>query len=89
MSVFKPDRLPPLANAEGRAYFILHSPDDFIPIRMTHEARDVLHENGARVELVTYAGGHGWRGDVYGNLRRGIHWLEQERRVVPTGFRSR
>ena len=42
MSVFKPDQLPPLANAEGRAYFILHSPDDFIPIRMTHEARDVF-----------------------------------------------
>ncbi len=87
MSVFKPAQLPPLANAEGQAYFILHSPDDFIPIRMAEEARDALQESDARVELVTYAGGHGWRGDVYGNLRRGIRWLEQQCRVVQPASR--
>ena len=58
------------------AYLILHSRQDFIPIRMAETARDTLREHGAAVELMTYEGGHGWRGDVYGNLRRGIDWLE-------------
>ena len=79
MSVFKPGELPALEHAAGHAYFILHSPQDFIPIRMAEEARDALGRNGAAVELVTYEGGHGWRGDVYGNIRRGIRWLEQRR----------
>ena len=85
MSVFKPAELPPLDRAAGHAYFILHSPQDFIPIRMAEEARDVLGKNEAAVQLVTYEGGHGWRGDVYGNLRRGIRWLEEHRRAAGSG----
>jgi predicted esterase len=77
MSVFKPETLPKMERAAGHAYYILHSPQDFIPISMAERARDTLRSNGARTELKTYSGGHGWHGDVYGNIRTGIEWLEK------------
>ena len=77
MSVFKPDSLPSLSAAKGHAYYILHSPEDFIPIKMAEEARDTLKKKKAKVEFKTYEGGHGWRGDVYGNIRDGVTWLEK------------
>ena len=76
MSVFKPAQLPPMTHAKDRAWFILHSPQDFIPFKMAEQARDDLRGSGAEVKLLTYEGGHGWRGDVYRNLRQGIRWLE-------------
>jgi hypothetical protein len=39
-----------------------------------------LTEAGAKVRLETDAGGHGWRGDLYGDIRRGIEWLEKNRK---------
>ncbi|HVS18672.1 MAG TPA: hypothetical protein VMT18_08745 [Planctomycetota bacterium] len=79
MSVFKPDLLPSLKPAKGRAFYILHSPDDKVcPFRMAEQARDELDEVGADVEFVDYTGGHGWHGDVFGNLRRGVRWLESK-----------
>jgi predicted esterase len=42
MSVFKPDQLPPLESAKGHAYYILHSPEDSIPMRMPEQAREEL-----------------------------------------------
>jgi len=77
MSVFKPEQLPDLKLAQGRAYYLLHSPEDFIPLRMAELARDTLKQHGAAVQLQTYAGGHGWRGDVYGLIREGVEWLDQ------------
>ena len=77
MSVFKPDQLPSLKAASGQPFYILHSPQDFIPIQMAENARQQLAKNGAKVELVTYEGGHGWKGDVFGNIRKGIAWLEE------------
>jgi len=76
MSVFKPETLPPLVAAKGRAYYILHSPQDAIPIAMAETARRELAASGAKVELTEYEGGHGWHGDVYGHIRQGIAWLE-------------
>lgn len=78
MSVFRPDELPPAANARGRAFYLLHSPQDFIQMRFPEAARDALRGAGAAVELQTYEGGHGWRGDVFGNIRRGVEWLEKQ-----------
>jgi predicted esterase len=79
MSVFKANQLPALRNAKDRAYYILHSPDDMVcPYRMAVTARDTLREAGARVEFAEYEGGHGWHGDPFGNIRRGIDWLEQQ-----------
>jgi predicted esterase len=83
MSVFKPDELPPLKYAKGRAWYLYHSPEDFIPIAMAEKARDELKDKKAEVELATYAGGHGWKGDVYGDLRRGVSWLEQHHAKPP------
>jgi predicted esterase len=77
MSVYKPDLLPSLKPAKGRAFYILHSPDDrTCPVAMAEQARDELDEAGALVRYTTYAGGHGWHGDVFGMLRGGVEWLE-------------
>jgi predicted esterase len=78
MSVFKPADLPRLAAAKGHPYYLYHSPQDFIPISQAEIARDALQKAGAAVELQTYEGGHGWHGDVFGSIRKGITWLEQQ-----------
>lgn len=78
MSVYKPDLLPSLKAAKGRRFHILHSPDDFIPISMAEKARDQLEKKKAEVNYATYEGGHGWHGDVYGNMRAGFEWLERK-----------
>lgn len=79
MSVYKPDLLPSLKPAKGRAFYILHSPEDATcPVRMAEEARDELDEAGAHVQYTTYPGGHGWHGNVFGMLRDGVTWLERK-----------
>lgn len=78
MSVYKPSFLPPLDRAKGHAYFLLHSPQDqMCPYAMAKAASLALANKGAVTKLVDYPGGHGWRGDVFGNLRQGVEWLEQ------------
>lgn len=78
MSVFKPDFLPPLAGAKGHGYFVYHSPEDRVcPFRMAEQAVKDLKEHGALVKLTTYQGGHGWRGNLYDDIRQGIEWLEK------------
>jgi predicted esterase len=78
MSVFKPDQLPGLARARGKAYYILHSPQDFIGMSFPEAARDQLAGAGATTRLATYEGGHGWHGDPFANIRAGIAWLEEQ-----------
>jgi predicted esterase len=83
MSVFKPDFLPPLVDAKGQAYLLYHSPDDRVcPFRMAEQAAKDLEQNDAAVKLLTYKGGHGWRGPLYDHIREGVQWLEnpQEQR---------
>src|SRR5262249_31103309 len=78
MSVFKPDLLPPLEKAQGHAYFLYHSPDDRVcPYRMAEQAARDLEKGGATVKLTTYEGGHGWRGNLYDDIRAGGEWLEK------------
>jgi predicted esterase len=78
MSVFKPDFLPPLKGAKGHAYFLYHSPDDRVcPFRMAEQAAKNLEQNGATVKLLTYKGGHGWRGPLYDHIREGVQWLQK------------
>ena len=78
MSVFNPKFLPDLKKAKGRGYYLYHSMEDRVcPFRMASQAEKELTKAGARVKLVEYEGGHGWRGDVYGSIRDGIHWLEK------------
>ena len=77
MSVFNKKYLPPLTNAKGHSYYIEHSPDDKVcPFWMAKTAEKQLSENGAQIKFSTYQGGHGWRGNVYGRIRKGIAWLE-------------
>jgi predicted esterase len=78
MSVFKPEQLPGLEAARGKAYYLLHSPEDRIPLRMAETARDTLVSKGAKARLQTYEGGHGWHGDVHGMIRDGIAWLDAQ-----------
>src|SRR5262249_33466306 len=78
MSVYKPDQLPKLDTAKGHAYYLYHSPDDRVcPYRMAKQAADELGKAGAKVKLVDYEGGHGWRGPLYDNIADGIKWLEE------------
>lgn len=78
MSVFKKNELPPLQRAKGHAYYILHSEQDRVcPFRMAKDAAEKLEKAKARVEFATYDGGHGWHGNVYGNMRKGLEWLEK------------
>jgi predicted esterase len=84
MSVFKPDLLPPLVKAKGQAYFLYHSPDDRVcPFPMAEQAAKELKENGATIKMVTYEGGHGWRGNLYSDIREGVEWLEKNHATRP------
>ncbi|WP_158265621.1 alpha/beta hydrolase [Blastopirellula marina] len=84
MSVFNPKHLPSLKQASGRAYYIYHSPEDRVcPFRMAQQAANDLKQNGGKTELATYEGGHGWRGNVYGNIRTGFNWLETNSSAAP------
>lgn len=79
MSVFKENELGDLGRAKGHAYYLLHSPDDkTCPFRMAEQAKAALSKKGAAVELATYDGGHGWKGNVYGMIRTGMEWLEKQ-----------
>ena len=80
MSVFKPKELPQLTNGKGRSFYILHSPNDAVcPFRMAKDASVMLTDANIRNTLVQYRGGHGWRGDVFGNIEKGILWLENSK----------
>ncbi|HEX2971555.1 MAG TPA: hypothetical protein VHP11_04445, partial [Tepidisphaeraceae bacterium] len=85
MSVYKPSLLPPLEGAKGQAYFLLHSQQDRVcPYAMARAASLALANKGAATKLVDYDGGHGWRGDVFGNIRQGIEWLEKNAQAPTT-----
>jgi len=78
MSVFKPQQVPAIANARGRAFYLLQSPDDRVtPFRFAIEAEKSLNTAGAKVQLQRYNGGHGWQGDVWKMIGDGIQWLEK------------
>jgi predicted esterase len=78
MSVFKADQLPKPSAMKGKKFYIFHSPQDQVcPMAMAKTAETQLKKFGAQATLVEYEGGHGWRGDVFGNIRRGVEWLEK------------
>lgn len=77
MSVYHPSEMGPLDSLRGFPVYILHSPDDKVcPIILAEQARGALSAAGATVGYATYPGGHGWSGDVYGNISAGIQFLE-------------
>ena len=79
MSVYKPKHLPPIKNSKGRSIYIEHSPDDRIcTYWMAQMGYGELKGAGARTTLVSYKGGHGWRGNVYGRIRKALDWLQDK-----------
>jgi predicted esterase len=79
MSVFRRDWLPPLDAAKGHIYYLLHSPEDKVcPFSHANQAKVDLTKAGATVRLDTCEGGHGWHGDVYGHIQRGMNWLIEQ-----------
>jgi hypothetical protein len=78
MSVFQPAWLPPISRARGHPYFIYHSPEDTIPFAQAEAAQDTLQKAGAKVQLQSYAGGHGWHGDPMADIKKGVRWLEEQ-----------
>jgi predicted esterase len=82
MSVFHQATLKDaLPRAKGHAYYLYHSPEDPVcPMALANKAVETLKANGAAVEMKTYAGGHGWRGDTMADLRAGFEWLEKNAR---------
>lgn len=76
MSVFRPKFLPSVKLAKGKSFFLYHSPGDQVcPFGDAERAQKELTAAGARVEMLKYEGGHGWRGNVFGNIKKGIEWL--------------
>ena len=89
MSVFRPEELPPLANAGGKPIFLLQSPQDAItPIRHAEAAEKALKAAGAKVLLRRYEGGHGWRGDIWEMIGDGTGWLDHQLRTEGEAVRS-
>jgi hypothetical protein len=79
MSVYRPKELPPLKKAKGHAFYLYHSPDDRVcPMWMARMAVRDLAKEGAKVELASYKGGHGWRGMLYEDIKKGMKWLEKQ-----------
>lgn len=76
MSVFKPERLPPLENIGDRCVYIMHSRDDRVcPYWMAEQAYAQLQKAGGTTTLVDYDGGHGWHGQVFAQVDAGIEYL--------------
>ena len=79
MSVFYEQKLPDVTNGKGRSFYILHSEEDSIcRFSLASDAYDLFQKNGIRTKLEKYAGGHGWHGDVFGNISAGVRWLEKD-----------
>jgi len=78
-SVYRPAWHPPVEGAKGKRFFLHHSrEDDRCKFEDAERARLELGRAGATVELLEYAGGHGWHGDMYDQIRRGLRWLLEE-----------
>jgi predicted esterase len=85
MSVFPLQQLKPLGAARGQKYFLLHSKDDKVcPYFHTRVATTQLVNAGAAVKLLDYEGGHGWHGNIWGNIAAGIEWLERTKAPATT-----
>jgi len=78
MSVFRSNDFASLDAARGKKIHLLHSPEDRVcPYRMAEDALTKLKAVGAEVQLIDYAGGHGWHGPVFDNIRSGVDWLSE------------
>jgi predicted esterase len=85
MSIFPLHDLKPFTAAKGQKYFLLHSPQDkTCPYFHTRMAKTQLTNAGAAVEVKDYEGGHGWKGNIWGNIAAGIEWLQSTKTPATT-----
>ena len=82
---------PSVKRAKGHAYYLYHSPEDeTCELEYAEAAVKHLGKAGAKITMAHYEGGHGWHGDTYGNIRKGVRWLEQNATPVkPSKKRKR
>jgi predicted esterase len=79
MSVFRPEWHPHVDRAKGHAFLIDHSPQDKVcKFEFAEKAQRELTAAGGQVRLVTYDGGHGWHGNMYGRVAEGMKWLVEQ-----------
>ncbi|HEV3136878.1 MAG TPA: hypothetical protein VGZ26_03220 [Pirellulales bacterium] len=79
MSVFRPEWHPHIERAKGHAFLIDHSPQDKVcKFEFAEKAQRELASAGGQVRLVTYEGGHGWHGNIYGRVAEGLKWLVEK-----------
>jgi len=80
MSVFRPEWHGDLDRTRGKSFYLIQSREDSVtPFDHAERAAESLRKTRARVELVEYEGGHGWRGTSFVSIGRGLRWLEERR----------
>ena len=68
-----------LPAAKGHRYYLLQSKQDEVTkYFFVNMAKTQLTNAGATIEVADYEGGHGWHGDMFGNIRAGVEWLEKK-----------
>jgi len=75
MSVFDPKSFGGQNKLRVGRFYLLHSPQDFIPMSHPEAAKAALSNLGIPVKLDTYQGGHGWHGSVFDEIRDGMTFL--------------
>lgn len=76
MSVLPRAKPADWANTKDRRFWLYQSPDDnTTPMKHAQDADAILKRSGAKVELRSYPGGHGWQGDVYPAIKSAVDWL--------------
>jgi predicted esterase len=76
-SVYNFSALPDPALARGKRLYLLQpTRAAVLPKSQAEAAKQRLTPHAAALQLTYYDGGYGWHGDVYGQLRRGIIFLE-------------
>jgi len=85
MSVMQRAKPSDWAKTKDRRFWLYQSPDDNVtPMKHAEDSAAMLKRNGARVELATYPGGHGWQGEVYPAIKSALDWLTKPDPPHPT-----
>jgi predicted esterase len=75
MSIFNPGLFGSTTDLKTKRFYLLHSPQDFIPIAQAKDGEATLTRMKVPVHLATYEGGHGWHGPVYDEIADGLKFL--------------
>lgn len=77
MSIFRLDWTEHYPTNGAKRVAVLHSNDDrVVPYSFGAQAVDELRKRDFEANMFAYAGGHGWRGDVYGLIERAFRYVD-------------